>query len=145
MREFGLRCSNSLTREVIPLFEDVIAQVHDERLRLQIAFGNKHGMGQAERLFLFDVDNADSPARSVTHSLPDFIFRLADDDTDIPDSRFLEGLYPVKEHRLVGDRDKLLGLGEGQGTEPRPFSAAQNQSFHLSYPRIYSTTSGANQ
>ena len=71
-----------------------------------------------------------APARAVADRRANLRLRVADDDADVADAGGDERLEPVEEHRLVGDRDQLLGARVGDGTEARALAAAQNQAFH---------------
>ena len=134
----GLPLPELLDQRYDAALEDVVAEVHDKRLHAQEILCDQHGMGQAKGFRLFDVGNPDiiPPSFSLADRLPDLVLGVADNDPDLPDPRSDERLDPVEEHRLVGHRDQLLGLGEGQRAEPCSFAAAEDQTLHLKSPAL---------
>ncbi len=53
------------------------------------------------------------------------------DDQDVPDARQHQHRQRIIDHRLVVDRQQLLGDGEGQRIEPRAAAARKNDSTHM--------------
>ena len=55
---------------------------------------------------------------------------VADDDPDLLDAGGGQRFDAVEQHRLVGDRDELLGAGVGQRAQLGALAAAENESLH---------------
>jgi hypothetical protein len=66
---------------------------------------------------------------SVADGVPDFRFRIPDDDGDVRDSGVADGLDGVEQNGLVRDGYQLLGAGVGDGPEARPLTARENECF----------------
>ena len=114
------------------LVEEVVAEVHDERIGADEWLADLHGVREAERRVLLDVLDANAPSRAVADRGSDFRLRVADDDADVADAGGGDGLDAVEEHGLVRHRDELLGAGVGQRPQARPFAAAEDEPLHVS-------------
>src|SRR5205814_10734240 len=87
--------------------------------------GCGHGGG-----VLLDVGHPGAPAGSLAGGGADFGGDVADDNADVGDAGGDERLDAVEQHRLVGDRDELLGARVGQRPQPGALAAAENESLH---------------
>ena len=112
------------------LLEKVVPEVHDEVLFAQEVPGYKHGMGQPERRLLPEVGDLQAPSRPVAHRPLDLRRRVADDNADLLDAGSGDRFQPVKEDRLVGDRNQLLGASVSDRPQPRPRASRKDQRFH---------------
>ena len=110
--------------------EQVVAEVHHERVAVDERLADEHGVREPARRVLLDVGDARVPAGAVADGLANLRLRVADDDADVADAGSDERLEAVEEHRLVGDRDELLGARVGDRAEARPLPATQNQALH---------------
>ena len=110
--------------------EQVVPEVHHERVAADERLADEHRVREAPRRVLLDVGDARAPPRSVADGRANLRLRVTDDDADVADARGDERLEPVKEHGLVGDRDELLGAGVGDGTEAGALAAAEDQALH---------------
>ena len=126
----GLSRSNSSTNRVDAAIQQVVAEVHHERIVADERLADEHGVRQSARRVLLDVGDARAPARAVADRRADLGLRVADDDADVADAGGDQRLETVEEHRLVGDRHELLGAGVGDRAEAGALAAAQNQSLH---------------
>jgi hypothetical protein len=113
-----------------PLVEEVVAEVHHERVVPDERFTDQHCVRQPTRRVLLDVSNANTPRRSVANRRANLRLRIADDDADVPNACRGERFDAVEEDRLVRDGDELLGARVGQRSEACSATAAQDQTFH---------------
>ena len=113
-----------------PLRQQVVAQVHHERLTADEILGDQHRMRQAARRILRDVGDVDAPRGAVAHRGFDLRLRVADNNPQLAHARSSECLDAVEEHRLVRHRDKLLGAGERERPQARALAAAEDESLH---------------
>ena len=91
------------------LLEQVVAEVHDEGLVAEELLGDEHRVRQAQRRLLREVGDLEAEPAAVADGGLDLGVRVADDDADLGDAGGAHRLEAVEEHRLVGDRDELLG------------------------------------
>ena len=87
-------------------------------------------MRQAERSRLVDVGDFDAPVRAVAHCGHHLRRCLSYHDTDVLDAGCGDRLQAVEEDGFVGDRHQLLRLGVGDGSQPGPRSAREDQCLH---------------
>ncbi len=94
--------------------QQVVAEVHDERVAAEERLGRQHRMGEARGLVLDDVGDPHAELRAVAGRRADLVAGLGrDDDPDLLDAGVGHRLDAVEEHRAVGDRDELLGAACG--------------------------------
>ena len=110
--------------------EQVVAQVHHERLAGHELLGDLDRVRQAERRLLRDVGDRDAPRAAVAERGADLVGGVAHDHADVGDARIADRLDRVEEDRLVGHRHELLGAREGDGAQARAFAACENECFH---------------
>ena len=134
LREQDLRVASELAvivherRDAVG--DHIVAEVHHERLTLQKRLGNEHRVREAARGVLLDVGHAGAEPGPVAQGRLDLLAGVPDDDADVLDARRHDRLDPVEKHRLVGDRDELLGARVGQRTQARPLAAGQDEALH---------------
>ena len=116
------------------LLEEVVAEIHDERLVAQVVLGDEHGVRQAEGRGLRDVGDAQAEAGPVTDGRLDLGTGVADDDPHVLDAGGPQRLEAVEQDGLVGDRDELLRGGVGDGAQACTRAAAQDEAFHRVRP-----------
>ncbi len=116
--------------------DQVVAEVHDERVVGEEVARHQHRVGEAERLRLVDVGDAGAEALAVAHRGADLVAGLADDDADLGDAGGDDRLDAEEQDRLVGHRHELLGGGVGQRTQPRALAAGEDQSLHGSLDTV---------
>ncbi len=115
-----------------PALQQVVAEVHDERIAAQERLGGEHRVRQAERRVLLDVGDLDPEALAVARRLADLAAGLRrDDDPDLADARGRHRLDAVEQHRLVGDGDELLRRRVGDRAQARALAAREDQAFEL--------------
>ena len=110
--------------------DQVVAEVHDERLAAQKRLGDEHRVGEAAGRVLLDVLNPRAEARSVAEGGLDLLPGVADDDADVPDAGRDDRLDPVEEDRLVRHRHELLGARVSQRAQARALAAREDEAFH---------------
>ena len=114
----------------MPSLEQVVAEVHDERIALDERLADQHGVREAARRVLLDVGHARAPPGAVADRRANLGRRVADDDADVADAGPDQRFEPIEEHGLVGDRDELLGAGVRDWPQAGSLPAAQNQPLH---------------
>ena len=93
-------------------------------------------MSEPQRRFLLDIRDRDAESAAVAHGVADLLARVADHDADLEDSGRGQRLDPVEEDGFVGNGDELLGGREGDGSEPGPAPAGQDEPLHGIAPFI---------
>ena len=130
--------------------EDVVAQ-HEGRVVVADEVGaDDEGLGETVRAGLDGVLQVDAPFAAVAEQLFEARGVLrGGDDQDVLDAGQQERGQRVVDHRLVVDRQQLLGYRQGGGMEPGAGAAGEDEAFaggHVGYFRIvllaYSTTLG---
>ena len=104
--------------------KQVVAE--DERAALasdEVAADDK-GIGESARLLLDRVVESKAPPASVAEKTAELRLILwGGDDEDVANARQHQGAERVVDHRLVVDRQKLLGRDKRYWIEPRTLSA----------------------
>ena len=133
-REQDLRCRllavELVDEPVDALVEQVVAQVHDERLIADERLADQDGVRQPARCILLDVGDADAPGRSIADRRANLRLRVTDDDPDVADAGGGERLDSVEQDRLVGHGHELLRARIGQRSQACAATAAEDQPFH---------------
>ena len=131
--------------------DEVVAQVHDERLAADERLRDLDRVRQPERGLLLDVGDlktergavADRGANlrlAVHHHRQRLagavvglqqLARVADHDPHVGDAGVAQRLEPVVEDRLVGDRDQLLGAGVGERAQAGPAPSGKHEAFEI--------------
>ena len=130
MSASGSLCSNVAHERRDALLEEVVAQVHDERLVAEERLADEHRVREAQRRLLRQVRDAEAEPAAVADRGLDLGARLADDDADLGDAGGAHGLEAVEQHRLVGHGHELLGGGVRDGAQARAGAAAEDESLH---------------
>ena len=116
-----------------PALQEVVAEVHDERVAVEERLGGQHRVREPERRVLLDVGDPDAELRAVARRLADLAAGLRrDDDPDLLDPRLGHRLDAVEQHGLVGDRDELLGARVGDRAQARALAAGEDEALHRS-------------
>ena len=114
-----------------PTLEEVVAEVHHERIGTEEAFGGEHGVREPGGLVLDDIGDMYAEARPVADGGPDLVPRLGrDDDADVVDPRLREGFDRVEQHWLVSHGDELLRTRVRDRPQARAAAAGENQALH---------------
>ena len=130
--------------------EDVVAQ-HEGRVVVADEVGaDDEGLGEAVRAGLDGVLQVDAPLAAVAEQLLEARGVLrGGDDQDVLDAGQQQRGQRIVDHRLVVDRQQLLGYRQGGGMQPGAGAAGEDEAFaggHDGYFRIvllaYSTTFG---
>jgi hypothetical protein len=87
-------------------------------------------MRQPQRGRLADVGHVEPERPAVANRRLDRRSGIADHDPDAGDARVPDRLQAVKQHRLVRDREQLLGRRVRDWPEPGTRASCQNQGFH---------------
>ena len=117
----GLGASEHLDQVRDPVPEQVVAEVHHERVLPEKLLGRQQCMGQPERRLLLDVRDGGAELGAVAGRLRDLLTGLGrDDHADLPDPRLDQGFDPVEEDGLVGHRHELLGGGMRDRAQASP-------------------------
>ncbi len=91
-----------------PVAQQVVTEVHHERHRAPRKSSAVSTASPAQRRFLPDERYPQTESRAVSDGCLDLGMCVTDDDPDVLDPRVSEGLEPVEQHGLVGDRNQLL-------------------------------------
>jgi hypothetical protein len=130
-QRLGAAAAEALDELDDPALEQVVPEVHDERLAAEEALRGQHGMREAARTVLFDVGDPHAELRAIADRRANLAAGLGgDDDADLLDARRRDRLDPIEQDRLVGDRDELLGTGMGDRTQTGPPPTRKNQPLH---------------
>ena len=119
--------------------EDVVAEHERAGLTIDELLANGEGLGQAVRRGLLRVGEADAEARAVAQQTFEVgqVLRRGDDQ-DVLDARQHEGRQRVVDHRLVVDRQQLLGGHERERVQARAGPAGEDDALHINtLPSIY--------
>ena len=92
-----------------PADDEVVAEVHHEVVVAEELPGDQDRVREAERGQLPDVGDLDAELRPVAHGRLDRGGGVADNDPHVGDPCRGDRLKAVEEHRLVRNRDQLLG------------------------------------
>ena len=68
------------------LFQEVVAEVHDEVVLAEELPGDEHAVGEPEGLVLWQVGDGGPEGRAVAEGVHDLVSGVADDDTDLGDA-----------------------------------------------------------
>ena len=111
--------------------EDVVAQHQGARLSADEVLADGEGLRQAVRRGLLRVGEVHAVARAVPEqALEVGQVGRGGDDQDVPDARQHEGGQRVVDHRLVVDRQQLLGGHERERVQARAGPAGEDDAFH---------------
>ena len=105
-----------------PFEQDVVAQVHQERLARDEVAGRENGVRETERLFLRDVGDREPPRRAVPDGGADLVAGLADHDPDFGDAHVSDRLERVEQDRRPGDGNQLLRVRVRERSQARPLA-----------------------
>ena len=111
--------------------EDVVAEHERARLAGGELLADGECLRQAVRRGLLGVGEVHTVARAV----PEQALEVGEvgrrgDDQDVPDARQHEGAKRVVDHRLVVDRQQLLGGHERERVQARAGPAGEDDAFH---------------
>ncbi len=113
-----------------PALEEVVAEVHHERILAEERLRGEHRVREAQGLVLEDVGEAHAEARPVSGGVADLLPGLGrDDHSDLLDPGGGDRFDPVEEHGLVRDRHELLRARVRYRPQPRPLPAREDQPF----------------
>ncbi len=111
--------------------EQVVAQHQGARLVGDELAVEQKGLGDARRLRLLDVFQAQAPLTAVAQqTLEQGRVMRRGNDEDFPDTGQHQAGQRVIDHRLVVDRQQLLRHGNGQRVKPGAGTAGQDDAFH---------------
>ena len=110
-----------------------VAVEHEERLArlVEVVLGERERTGRAERLLLLRHGDLDAQAgRLHAHLLLQHVRQIAHRQYDLVDARLGQRLDLMQHHRLVGELDQRLRLGQRQRTEACAVATYKNQCLH---------------
>ena len=110
--------------------DEVVTQVHHEVVVAEEVAGDEHAVRQPQRGVLRNVGGSDPEVGPVADRCLDLGVGVADDDPDVGDAGVPNSLEAVEQHRLVGDRDQLLGRGVGDRPQAGAGAARQHECLH---------------
>ena len=83
---------------------------------------------------LHRIVDADAPLAAVAQQrLEARHFRLGGDDEDVANSGQHQRGQRIIDHRLIVDRQQLLGADDRQRPQPRSGAAGENDAFSVTY------------
>ena len=110
--------------------EDVVAQHHCRGRPGKEIAGQQVGLRQTFGSFLDDPGKADAPLAAVTQKAPELRLVLGrGDDRDVADAGQHKHRDRIIDHRLVVDRQQLLGGAERDRPEPRAGAPGEENAF----------------
>jgi hypothetical protein len=101
-----------------PAHDEVVPQVHDEVVVAEEVAGDDDRVRQPAGRVLPQVGGGEPEGAPVTHRVLDRGRGVPHHDPHVGDAGFADGLEPVEQDRLVGDRKQLLGVGVGDRPQP---------------------------
>ncbi len=111
--------------------EDVVAEDQRDGLVADEVGAEDEGLGDALRPLLHGVLQVEAELRAVAEEALELLTVLrSGDDQNLADPRHDERGKRVVDHRLVEDREKLLGNGPGQGPEAGTGAARKKNAAH---------------
>lgn len=112
--------------------EDVVAEHEGARLAGDELLADGECLRQAVRRGLLGVGEVHTVARAVPEQALEVgqVGRRGDDQ-DVPDARQHEGAKRVVDHRLVVDRQQLLGGHERERVQAGAGTAGKDDAFHI--------------
>ena len=112
--------------------EDVVAEHQGARLAGDEVLADGEGLRQAVGARLLGVGQVHAVARAVPEQALEVgqVGRCRNDE-NVPNARQHEGAKRVVDHRLVVDRQQLLGCHERERVQARAGPAGENNSLHL--------------
>ena len=117
--------------------EDVVAQHEGRVVIADEVRADDEGLGETVRAGLDGVLQVDAPFAAVAEQLFEARGVLrGGDDQDVLDASQQERGQRVVDHRLVVDRQQLLGYRQGGGMEPGAGAAGEDEAFAGGHGRI---------
>lgn len=110
--------------------QDVIAQVHDERLAAGELPAKRDGVRNTERGILRDVRDARAECGTVAHGFADLLVGFSDYDGDFLDAGGNEMADREVKHGDVSDRHELLGARVRERAQTATLSSGQHDALH---------------
>ena len=111
--------------------DHIVTEIEHEWLILDEILGYFHHMRETKRRFLRNIRNFQSPLRTVFYCFLHFNAFSICDNTDFFNAGLSNKFKCVIKYRLICYRDKMFILCMSQRTQPRAFTSACNESFHL--------------
>ncbi|MNO89191.1 hypothetical protein D3C76_806680 [compost metagenome] len=112
--------------------EDVVAEYQRIEVVADEGFADQEGLGQSVRGFLECVVQVEAPLAAVAQQLLEAGRVLGRrDDQDLADTGQHQRAERVIDHRLVVDRQQLLGNGQRRGMKAGAGAAGENDAFAL--------------
>jgi len=111
--------------------EDVVAEDQAYRIVADELFTDQEGLGQAVRRRLFGVTEVDPELAAVAQQV--LVLRQilrCRDDQNVADAGEHQHRDRVVGHRLVVDRQELLGYAKGDGVQTGAGASGEDDSFH---------------
>ena len=110
--------------------EDVVAEDEGRIVVADEVGADDEGLGEAVRAGLDGVLQVDAPLAAVAEQLLEARGVLrGGDDQDVPDAGQQQRGQRVVDHRLVVDRQQLLGYRQGGGMQPGAGAAGEDEAF----------------
>ncbi|MNF86875.1 hypothetical protein D3C84_693250 [compost metagenome] len=111
--------------------ENVVAEHQAHRVGADELFANEEGLRQAVGARLHGIAQIDAERAAIPEQAletRDIVWRA--DQQDVANSRQHQCRQRVIDHRLVVDRQQLLGNAPGDRVQPGPGTAGQDNAFH---------------
>lgn len=125
-------------RQAVPE-EDVVAQDHRGRAAGQEILGQDIGLRQTVGAGLDDIGEADAPLAAVVQQAAELVLVLGGgDDRDLADAGQHQHADRIEDHRLVVQRQQLLGHAHGDRIQPGARSTGQNDALALCHALSFS-------
>ena len=110
--------------------EDVVAERESDRVPADELAADEKRLGQAVRARLHGVIDVDAEMLAVAEQPAERLLVLrCRDEENLADAGKHQRRERVVDHRLVVDRHELLGHCDGEGIQPGPGTAGEDDAF----------------
>jgi hypothetical protein len=124
----------ALQRGQVEIREDVAVQHHEPLTEQALVGGEPDRARRAQRLVLLNVGDRGAARDLVAQRAAQVLRPEATGHHDLVDPVTTEPLDHVADEGTIDQRQRRLGLGQGQRTQPRALPPDQDESLHQAAP-----------
>ena len=117
------------------LFQEIVSEIHHEIIITKKIGGDENTVSEAKWFVLRNESESGPELRTIAQSAHDFNTGVANDHSDISDTRRDHGFNAIKQDRLIGHWHQLFGAGMSDRSKTSSSTPSQNQCFHVSPSR----------